>query len=454
MNRCLPLLLFCISIASACNLALAQCNGTFYPNPLSSKETPDPGVLRVGSTIYTYNTSGCESTGAFPIRSSGLNDRTAWTQAGSVFKPRRYPSWASSTCNYWAPEVFYVQGRYVCYFTSMSRSTGRMCIGAATCSSPTGPFTDLGAPLLTDSVDLIDPSYFVDPASKRTFLLFKKPSGIYIAEMQASGTSVIGQGALLLARNQAWEGVNVEAPSLIYNAGTYLLFYSGNVYTSSSYGVGVAQAAAVTGPYTKFSTNPILRSNSRFNGPGHQFLFQETSGKWTMFYHARDNSTGLDDRVLMSDAVTWGEDGWPRVNDGTPSVNWGGCDYILDNSNAAFTASANWSTGSSAVDKFGPDYRYHLTASVTDPAQWSCSVSPGTYLVSAWWSQGANRSASAPYILPNGTVVRVNQQSNGGAWNSLGTAALNGSAATKLSCWTTLNYIVLADAIRYKQVGR
>jgi GH43 family beta-xylosidase len=447
---CFAAILFAVSQAFS---LWAQCSGPFYPNPLTAFDRADPGILRVGNTIYTYHTSGCSSSGVYPIRSSGITDRLTWTNRGTVFSPSRYPAW-STGCNFWAPEVHFVQNRYVCYFTTRRASTGKMCIGAATSSSPTGPFTDIGAPLISETVDLIDPTFFKDPVSGKSFVIFKKPSGLYVTESLANGTTLVGPQHFLLQRDTPWEGPNVEAPSVVYRNGFYYLFYSGNVYTSESYGVGVARSGSVTGPYQKSSANPIMASNDHFGGPGHQFLFEESPGTWTMFYHARNNATGSVARLLMSDPVAWDENGWPSAGEGTPSESWGGCDYILDNSSSAFTASANWSTGTSAADKYGPDYRFHLTAPLSDLAQWTTSVSPGAYRVSAWWSQGANRSSSAPYTLPNGTVVRVNQQTGGGAWNALATVSLNGAAATKLSCWTSFGNIVVGDAIRYKQVGR
>jgi hypothetical protein len=123
--------------------------------------------------------------------------------------------------------------------------------------------------------------------------------------------------------------------------------------------------------------------------------------------------------------------------------------YIIDNNSAGFTASSNWSSGSSAADKYGPNYRFHLTQQVSDTAQWSANVTPGVYNVYAWWSQGVNRSTTAPFILPDGTVVNKNQQVNGGMWNLLGTQTLSGTAATRLSCWTTAGYVVIADGLKY-----
>ncbi|MGI8966759.1 MAG: N-acetylmuramoyl-L-alanine amidase, partial [Limisphaerales bacterium] len=75
--------------------------------------------------------------------------------------------------------------------------------------------------------------------------------------------------------------------------------------------------------------------------------------------------------------------------------------------------------------------------------------------VYAWWSTGANRSTTAPYIVTyNGgsQTVSVNQQINGGQWNLLGTySLLAGNNTVKLSCWTTTNFVFIADAIKWVQ---
>jgi beta-lactamase class A len=128
-------------------------------------------------------------------------------------------------------------------------------------------------------------------------------------------------------------------------------------------------------------------------------------------------------------------------------------DIIVDNSDPGFSASSNWATGTSAGDKYGPDYRFRSTAPVSDPATWSYTA-PTTrnYEVFAWWSSGANRSPSAPYILTrNGgsTTVVKNQQVQGGSFQSLGTYSINaGSNSVMLSCWTGSGYVVIADAVK------
>lgn len=113
--------------------------------------------------------------------------------------------------------------------------------------------------------------------------------------------------------------------------------------------------------------------------------------------------------------------------------------------------SGNWSVGTSASDKYGADYKFRSTAPESDPASWNTNVTvAGTYKIQAWWSAGGNRSTAAPYILPNGNPVTVNQTINGGKWNTLGTISLGtGTRTTQLSCWAPSGFVVIADAVRY-----
>lgn len=127
-------------------------------------------------------------------------------------------------------------------------------------------------------------------------------------------------------------------------------------------------------------------------------------------------------------------------------------DIIVDNSSASFSVVGTWATGTSSADKYGSDYRYHSTQAISAPATWAPGLATRSYAVYAWWPAGANRSATAPYIINyNGgsTTVRVNQQANGGKWNLLGTWGFAPGNNIQLSCWTTTGYNVMADAIKF-----
>ena len=159
------------------------------------------------------------------------------------------------------------------------------------------------------------------------------------------------------------------------------------------------------------------------------------------------------DWKMVQDGVEWFGD---TAGGGINVTAAGLASAIVDNSDAGFSVTGSWVTGSSSTDKYGADYRYHSTAAVSEPAQWVANLAnTGTYAVYAWWPAGANRSTSAPYIVYyNGGNASVpkNQQTAGGAWNLLGTWAMNaGNNTVKLSCWTGTGFNVMADAIKWQQ---
>jgi hypothetical protein len=186
----------------------------------------------------------------------------------------------------------------------------------------------------------------------------------------------------------------------------------------------VARGTVSGGPYTDVAT---LGANvTSYNNTG-------LAGNTTYYYVVRStNTAGASANSAQASAVTF------------PA------EIIIDNSSAGFTASANWSTGTSAADKFGTDYRFRATEAISDVATWNVTLPQSrNYEVYAWWSQGTNRAAAATYTLPDASTAAVNQQSGGGAWNSLGIKALTAGAGTvKLSCWSTTGFVVVADGVR------
>jgi uncharacterized lipoprotein YddW (UPF0748 family) len=154
-----------------------------------------------------------------------------------------------------------------------------------------------------------------------------------------------------------------------------------------------------------------------------------------------DYAVSAVDRAGNESAKSTGGSGTPT----TPP------DIILDT--GAVSASGDWATGTSAVDKYGSDYRFRLTEAVSDAATWTWTAPQSrNYEIYAWWSQGSNRSATAPFVVSRAggtdTVYR-NQQTGGGAWQSLGVFSISaGTNTVRLSCWTTAGYVVIADAIK------
>jgi hypothetical protein len=132
-------------------------------------------------------------------------------------------------------------------------------------------------------------------------------------------------------------------------------------------------------------------------------------------------------------------------------------DLILDNTDASYTG--NWTTGTTAPDKFGADYRFAgaVTGGSTASAIYTPQITtPGYYDVFVWYPQGANRSTNTPVaIFYNGGALtaRVNQETGGGGWRLVGSdlnfrAGTNGFVRIHNGAGES-GQVVVADAVRF-----
>ena len=65
----------------------------------------------------------------------------------------------------WAPEIHPVNGTFYVYFSGRCPDTGHHAIGVAISSSggPFGPYKDYGSPIIQDTSEVIDVTWFKDP---------------------------------------------------------------------------------------------------------------------------------------------------------------------------------------------------------------------------------------------------------------------------------------------------
>ena len=159
-----------------------------------------------------------------------------------------------------------------------------------------------------------------------------------------------------------------------------------------------------------------------------------------------------------------------------PGHNWPWSDYlrriehhcssalIVDSNNGANDAtrarieiSSSWTPSSATAGHYGTGYAFATTQAVSDPATfWFYLDAPETRTIDAWWTSGTNRAPSAPYLVWTSSgqrlaTVYMNQQANGGGWNTLGTWSFPaGWNKVQLSRWTTPGYVVVADAVRVR----
>ena len=127
---------------------------------------------------------------------------------------------------------------------------------------------------------------------------------------------------------------------------------------------------------------------------------------------------------------------------------------IMDNDQPGFTMTGGgWVLSSSQPDRYGANYRYHAADLGSATARWQPNLpTSGLYDVDAWWSIYNNRATNAPYTIyysGGTTTIRVNQQINGGQWNSLGKYSFDSGSNGSIVLTSDANNLVMADAVRF-----
>lgn len=117
-------------------------------SPLTTAGYGDPAVLKTDAGYYLVATSN-DAPDAFPILHS--TDLRTWTHQGFVFPEGSAPAWTAQgrlIGDFWAPEMARVGDEYWLCYTARQRSNA-LAIGLAKSPTPTGPWRDIGQPLVT-----------------------------------------------------------------------------------------------------------------------------------------------------------------------------------------------------------------------------------------------------------------------------------------------------------------
>ncbi|MCC8168802.1 MAG: family 43 glycosylhydrolase, partial [Oscillospiraceae bacterium] len=113
----------------------------------------DPAALVDGNTVYIYAGHDTATSDEYVMPEwvcYSSTDMINWEYKGVVMSASDI-SWASGTTSAWASQVVKYDDKYYLYYCTWGNSStynGYQCIGVATSDSPTGPFTDIGAPLV------------------------------------------------------------------------------------------------------------------------------------------------------------------------------------------------------------------------------------------------------------------------------------------------------------------
>jgi len=293
------------------SLLLTACSTTSLTvtNPVIDADAPDPTVIRVDDTYYAAATSGNNKQAYARYKSKDLK---TWQKTGYVFE--QWPEWTSGA--FWAPEFFVINGKVMCYYTARQKSDGTSCIGLASADGPEGTFIDHG-PLIRTTNEAIDAFVFNDNGQLYvTWKAYgldpsKRPIEILAQRLSVDGMRLEGEPFMLLRddERQGMEGQCIFREGKYY----YMLYSIRDCCTpQSDYAVSVARSEKITGPWEKFSGNPILTGNSQdIQSCGHGTLVTTPSGKRYYLCHAYYLNRYKEGRKAILQHISIGNDLWP-----------------------------------------------------------------------------------------------------------------------------------------------
>ena len=166
-------------------------NRKTYENPVIPSSTPDPTIIKCEEDGFYY-LYGTEDTRNMPIyRSKNLVD---WIFVGTAFNEASRPACVgpNSGAGLWAPDINYINGQYVLYFSiGVWGQTEKCGVGVATSDRPEGPFVDRGVLFRSQDIGVtfsIDQFYIEDNGKK--YLIWGSYNGIYMIELTDDGLRV------------------------------------------------------------------------------------------------------------------------------------------------------------------------------------------------------------------------------------------------------------------------
>ncbi|KAK3638140.1 hypothetical protein LTR22_017952 [Elasticomyces elasticus] len=282
-----------------------------------------PAVIQVGSTWYAFATRTIG--GSTHIQVASSPDFNTWTLVRNSDGSQKdalpnLPAWVNAaSSNTWAPDVVQLtDGSFVMYYAATTKSdTTKHCVGAATASSVTGPYTPVGSTALICPLaqgGAIDAAGFYDNGKR--YIVYKVdgssighggpcnndvapyvPTPLILQPVGSDGVTLQGSATTILNHNGASDQGNLEAPSFTKVGSTYVLFFSSGCFTGSQYTVSYATSTSITGGYKRAASPLFATGVNGLSAPGGADIFRD--GKH-MLFHA--NSGG--GRALYTAVVT------------------------------------------------------------------------------------------------------------------------------------------------------
>ena len=288
------------------------------------------GYSKKTDKYYIYSTTdGQPGWGGWYFTAFSSPDLKDWTYEGVILDLRSpQVPWANG--NAWAPaiEEKLIDGKYkyFFYYSGNPNDNSRKQIGVAIADSPTGPFKDMGQPIITDSPaghgQQIDVDVFTDPMTGTPYIYWGN-GYMAGAELNSDMVSVKKETIKVLTpkggtlKDYAYR----EAPYVFYRKGTYYFLWSVDDTGSPNYHVAYGTSDSPLGPI-KVAKDPIVTIQDpakEIYGPAHNSVVRKPgTDEWYIVYH-RINKNYLDKdkgpgvhREVCIDRLEFNEDGTIR----------------------------------------------------------------------------------------------------------------------------------------------
>ena len=271
-------------------------------NPILPEFHADPDVLFSHQTgkFYIYSTTdGAPGWGGYYFTVFSSKDLTNWQHEGVMLDlGTEQVKWANG--NAWAPcieEKRQADGsyKYYFYYSGHDVKRDRKSIGVAVADSPTGPFTDLGRPIVDKTPkgvrggQQIDVDVFTDPVSGKSYLYWGN-GYMAGAELNDDMTSIKEETVTVLTpkggtlQDYAFR----EAAYVFYRNGKYYFMWSVDDTGSPNYHVAYGTSDSPLGPISVAKDPVVLIQNpgEEIYGPAHNSVLQVPGrDEWYIVYH-------------------------------------------------------------------------------------------------------------------------------------------------------------------------
>ena len=298
----------------------------------------DPEVLYSTKTkkYYIYSTTdGTPGWGGHDFSVFSSTNLIDWTDEGKMLdvKGDQVP-WA--TGNAWAPCIIEKKGKYYFYFSAHNPQSNRKEIGVAVSDSPTGPFVESGAPIITDADrpkearggQAIDVDVFKDPKSGKYYLYWgngfmagAELNDDMLSVKRETITHLTPQGGSL----HTW--AFREGAYVFYRKGTYYFMWSVDDTGSPNYHVCYGTSKSPLGPIAIDEQNYLVirqKPEDQIYGTAHNSVLQIPGrDEWYIVYHRInrhfiDHEPGIHREVCI-DRLTFDPQG--RIIPVVPTLN-------------------------------------------------------------------------------------------------------------------------------------